>query len=55
MFKQEYGQANLLEMIGTLRPPRRFTGCLNRRQQQGNENPNDGDHHQKFDERKTVP
>jgi hypothetical protein len=55
MFKQEYCQPDLLEMIGTLRSSRGFTGGLNRRQQQGNENPDNSDHYQEFNQSETVP
>ena len=41
-------QADLLEIVGALHPPRRLPGRLHRRQQQRNEDPDDGDHHQQL-------
>jgi hypothetical protein len=35
-------------------PPRRFSGRLNCRQQQPHQNPDDGDHNQQFNQRKTA-
>jgi hypothetical protein len=49
------GQANLLELIFALRPPGRFPRGLNRREQQGHQNPNDRDHDKKFDQGKSGP
>ena len=43
-------QADLLEMIATLGPTGRFTGLLYRRQQQGDQDRNDGDHYQQLDQ-----
>ena len=45
-------QGDLFEVVGALNSTGRFTRRLNRRQQQGDENANDGDHDQKFDQRK---
>jgi hypothetical protein len=49
---QMNGQANLLELVGTFDSPRGFPRTLDRRQQQRDQNPNDGDHDQQFDKRK---
>ena len=48
-------QADLLEVIGALGPPGRLPRRLDRRQQQGNQDADDGDHHQKLDQRKAFP
>ncbi len=45
---------DLLDVVDALRSPRRFSGRLDRRQEQGHENSNDGDHDEQLDERKTV-
>jgi hypothetical protein len=42
------GQRNLLQVIGALHAPRRLAGGLNSRQQQGDQNANDGNHHQQL-------
>jgi hypothetical protein len=47
-------ETELLEMVRTLHPPCRLTGCLYRRQEQGNQNTDDGDDDKKFDERETA-
>ena len=47
------GRRHLLEIVGALRPPRRFARGLNRRQQQRHQHADDRDHHEQFDERKT--
>ena len=44
--------ADLLQIVLTLRASRRFAGCLDRRQQEGDQDPDDRDHNQYFDERK---
>jgi hypothetical protein len=48
------GQPDLLEIIATLGPPRRFPGCLHRRQQERDQNPDDRDDHQQFHQRKRT-
>ena len=45
------GVHDLLDLIGALRPPGRLAGRLDRRQQQGDQDANDGDHDQQFDQR----
>jgi hypothetical protein len=47
-------QANLLEIVGALGPPRRFSGGLNCRKQEGNQDTNDGDHYQQFHQREPA-
>jgi hypothetical protein len=49
------GEPNLLEIILALRPASRFSGSLDRRQQQCHKDANDGDHDEQFDERKPTP
>ena len=49
------GESQLLQVVATLRPAGRFAGLLDRRQQQGNQHGDDGDHHQQFDQRKSPP
>jgi len=49
----EQSKADLLEIVGALRPGRRFTGFLHRWNQQPNENRDDGDNNEKFHERET--
>jgi len=44
---------NLLQVVHALRSPRGLAGRLDGRQEQGHQNPNDGDHHQQLDQRKT--
>ena len=44
------GDAELLEVVGALDPAGGLAGLLHRRQQQGDEDADDGDHHQQFDE-----
>jgi hypothetical protein len=46
-------QANLLEVIAALHAAGCFAGGLHRRQQQGDEHTDDGDHHQQLHERKS--
>ena len=47
-------QRELLEVIGALHSPGGFAGCLDRRQQQGDQDGNDRDHDEKLDERETT-
>jgi hypothetical protein len=49
------GEAELLPVVAALDPPRRLTGRLNGRQQQGDQDANDGDHHEQLDERESPP
>ena len=44
------GEADLLEVVDALRPPRRLPRRLNRRQQQGDQDGNDRDDDQQFDQ-----
>jgi hypothetical protein len=46
------GQAYLLQIVLALDPIGRFSDLLHRRQKQSKQNRNDGDHHQKLDQRK---
>ncbi len=46
-------QRHLLEVIGALNAPRRLTGRLHGGEQERDENADDGDDHQKLDERKS--
>ncbi len=39
-------QSHLLQIVAALHAPRRLPRQLHRRQQQGNQNADDGDHHQ---------
>jgi hypothetical protein len=48
------GQADLLEMIAALNASCRLAGRLHRRQQQANQNANDGNDHQKLDQRERT-
>ena len=43
-------QAHLPEVVGTLHPPGGFAGRLNGGQQQGDQNPDDRNDHEKLDE-----
>ena len=45
-------ESNLFQVVGAGRLVGRRTDLLNGRQQEGNENPHDGDHDEQFDERK---
>jgi hypothetical protein len=45
-------QRPLLDMVGTLHSPRRFTSRLNGRQKKGDQNADDRNNDKKFDERK---
>ena len=47
-------QPELPQLIAALHPPRRLARTLHRRQQQGHQDANDGNHHEQFDERKTA-
>jgi hypothetical protein len=47
------GEAKLLEVVGALSAPRRFTGVLDRWQQKGNQDADDRNHDEKFNQRKT--
>jgi hypothetical protein len=47
-------QANLLEIVRTLRFPSRLASLLNGRQHDGHQQANHGRDDQDFDERKTV-
>jgi len=44
----------LPKVVATLCPASRFSGRLDRRQQQGDQDPDDCDDHQQFHKRKTV-
>jgi hypothetical protein len=46
-------QPDLLQVVAALRAPRRFPRLLHRRQQQGDEDGDDRDHHQQFDQRES--
>jgi len=48
-------QAELLLVIDALQPPGRFPRRLDRGQQQGYQNADDGDHHQEFHQSKAGP
>ena len=48
-------QADLLQVVGALGPPRRFACGLHRRQEQGDQDCDDRDHHQQLDERESGP
>ena len=43
-------QRNLLHLVGAATSTRRLASLLDRRQQQPDQNPDDGDHHQKFNQ-----
>jgi hypothetical protein len=47
-------QSDLLEVIDALCPASRLSGCLNRRQQQGDEHPDDRDGHKQLDQREGI-
>jgi hypothetical protein len=47
------GQAELLEIVRTLCPPRRFAGGLHGRQQESHQNTDDGNDNQQFDQRES--
>ena len=48
-------EAELLDVVGTLRAPGRLAGRLDGREQQADEHADDGDHHQQFHEREAAP
>ena len=45
------GEPDLLQVVHALDPPRRLAGRLNGRQQQGDQDGDDRDHHQELDQR----
>ena len=45
----EYRQAEIMEIVAASRPPSRFAGRLDCRQQQRDQDADDGDHDQQFD------
>ena len=47
------GQSELMQVIAALCPAPWLAGCLHSGEQQGNQNPNNGDHHQQFNQRKS--
>jgi hypothetical protein len=47
-------QADLSAIVQTLRSPGRFPSRLNRRQQEGNEDADNGDDNQQFDKGETM-
>jgi hypothetical protein len=49
------GQADLLEVVGTLHAGGRLADLLHGRQQQSDEDGDDGDHHQQLDEGERTP
>jgi hypothetical protein len=44
------GKGHLLEIVGALRARRRLAHLLHGRHQEGDQNGDDGDHHQQFDQ-----
>jgi hypothetical protein len=46
-------QTNLLQVVNALRSPRRLARRLNRRQQQGHQNPDNGNDHQQLNQGET--
>jgi hypothetical protein len=44
-------EAELLDVVGTLRPPGRLAGRLNGREEKADKGPDDGDDNEQFDER----
>jgi hypothetical protein len=52
VFMIQHGKSNLLQIVFALRAAARFSGSLDRGQQQSDQNANDRDHHQEFHERK---
>jgi catechol 2,3-dioxygenase-like lactoylglutathione lyase family enzyme len=48
------GQTHLLEVVAALGPAGRLPRLLHRRQQQGDQDRDDRDHHQQFDQREPV-
>ena len=53
-FVVQHGQAELLEIVLALAAAGRFAGRLNRRQQQGDEDADDGDHDQQLNQSKSA-
>jgi len=47
-------QADLLQVVDALRPPRGLARRLDGRQEQGDQHGDDRDHHQKLDQRETA-
>jgi hypothetical protein len=47
-------EAQLLQVVDALRPPRRLACRLYRRQQQSDQNANDGNHDEQLDQRKRA-
>jgi hypothetical protein len=48
------GQSELLHVVLALASAGRFACCLNRRQEQRNQDADDRDHNEQLDQRKTV-
>jgi hypothetical protein len=48
------GDSDLLEVVRAMRAAGRFSGRLNRRQQQSHQDPDDGDNDQQLHQRKTA-
>jgi hypothetical protein len=48
------GDRDLMQVVVALRPSRRLSGVLHRRQQQGDQHANNGDDHEQFHERKAA-
>ena len=49
------GHTQLLQIVVALRAAGGLASGLDGRQQQGHQDPDDGDHHQQFDERESEP
>jgi len=49
------GDADLAQVVDTLRPPGGLAGCLHGRQEQRHEAADDGDDDEQFDERESAP
>jgi hypothetical protein len=49
-----HGQAELVQVIATLGAAGRLTGLLDGRQEQGDQDRNDGDHHEQFNQGETA-
>jgi len=47
-------ETELFQVVFALRPAGRLPGLLHRRQQQGNQNRDDGNHHQQFNQGKSA-
>jgi hypothetical protein len=50
----QHAETNVLEIVLTLISARRFPRRLDRRQQQCHQYPDDGNHHQQFNQRETM-